>query len=63
VYLRAEMVFNQGLRGGYILKRRLGDGLQVMLLSDTGFVPLANVLVKAFHFIIYCRESISSALA
>ena len=45
VYLRAEMVFNQGLRGGYIFKRSERDGFQVMLLSDAGFVPLADVLV------------------
>ena len=45
VYLRAEMVFNQRLRAGYIFKRRLGDGLKMFFLSDTWFVTLTNVLV------------------
>jgi hypothetical protein len=39
------MVFNQRLRAGYIFKRRLSDGFQVLFLPDTGFVPLTNVLV------------------
>jgi hypothetical protein len=45
MYLRAEVFLNQRLRAGYIFKRRLGDGLQVVLLSDAWFVALTDMLV------------------